>query len=507
LVKDAKVTPKRGRTVNIPVEESFTLPAGQTHYRFPLQQGEGNKELQFVAYLKSPAFPLKKATACKLKMSYTYGADDPYELKFIPLDSAEAGFKSIRVEWRSAVEEEAVVLENLPVPDFPARKSWADFQVFPDKNGKPTDLLYNIENELNWLDSIEKYGRVAAEITSDWRRNPSGKLFCFADDTYLSESSFERLNNQDLPEHGETVEFYKIERRGKFQGRNVTFLNRSPRKLFSRKFYFSLFTIWNHGHSLSESDVPDHFRNAIFEGTQKIISIIESENMPDTLKEELFFFLCCLHKDAPGIVGSQLLDYVKDKKLLRWYHRNIAFAIGNAELPYQQELLENVIDPIDNEVLTRSITMEVLAIALWRSETLINKLTEEEFRTLSQNLYDCLKFDLTKVVNDGTKYQIATLCKHLELLLALLRSRDNENEMFKMIFFPNNDLTKKYVILIDEVAKIVNDEGIELNSRINLQIEKPEMFRNAPDLLYALRMYLTGDSEANTIVITRVAEQ
>jgi hypothetical protein len=192
---------------------------------------------------------------------------------------------------------------------------------------------------------------------------------------------------------------------------------------------------------------------------------------------------------------------------LRWYHRNIAFAIGNAELPYQQELLENVIDPIDNEVLTRSITMEVLAIALWRSETLINKLTEEEFRTLSQNLYDCLKFDLTKVVNDGTKYQIATLCKHLELLLALLRSRDNENEMFKMIFFPNNDLTKKYVILIDEVAKIVNDEGIELNSRINLQIEKPEMFRNAPDLLYALRMYLTGDSEANTIVITRVAEQ
>lgn len=94
LVKDATVTPQRGRTVNIPVEESFTLPAGQTHYSFPLQQGKGNKEMQFVAYLKSPAFPLKKATACKLKMTYTYGADDPYELKFIPFDSAEAGFKS-----------------------------------------------------------------------------------------------------------------------------------------------------------------------------------------------------------------------------------------------------------------------------------------------------------------------------------------------------------------------------------------------------------------------------
>ena len=55
-----------------------------------------------------------------LKMTYTYGADDPFELKFIPLDSAEAGFKSIRVEWRSASEGEAADIENLPIPDFPA---------------------------------------------------------------------------------------------------------------------------------------------------------------------------------------------------------------------------------------------------------------------------------------------------------------------------------------------------------------------------------------------------
>ena len=44
-------------------------------------------------------------------------------------------------------------------------------------------------------------------------------------------------------------------------------------------------------------------------------------------------------------------------------------------------------------------------------------------------------------------------------------------------------------------------------SRISLQIEKPEMFRKTPDLLYALRMYLTGDSGANTIVITGVSDE
>ena len=225
--------------------------------------------------------------------------------------------------------------------------------------------------------------------------------------------------------------------------------------------------------------------------------------MPDTLKEELFFFLSCLHKDAPGIVGTRLIDAVKDKKLLRRYHRNIAFAIGSAELPWQQELLEKVINPIDNEGLTRSITMEILSIALWRSKGLINQLTEDELGVLNLNLYGYLQ----EVVNDWKGYQIATLCKHLELLLALLRSRGLEDEGFKTIFAPDNDLTQKYVALVDDVSRIVIDGDIELKSRISLQIEKPEMFRKTPDLLYALRMYLTGDSGANTIVITGVSDE
>ncbi|RCW94164.1 DUF2357 domain-containing protein [Marinomonas foliarum] len=542
LVKDATVTPQRGRTVNIPVEESFTLPAGQTHYSFPLQQGEGNKGLHFVAYLKSPAFPLKKATACKLKMTYTYGADEPYELRFIPLNSAEAGFKSIRVEWRSASEGEAADLENLPVPDFPARKSWSDFQQFPKEDGKSfSDLLdwccskiaglndlisFDYEQEFKSILNKRKVGYLEWGTT-----DRTGKYYCRVnvegESVFCHSSEFIEAVDENSLYEGCSVYLDVFTNEKGPSGSNISFSESLPSRLrekakdtinrklsrtleHAEKGIFSLrfpaLTIWNHGHSLSESDVPDHFRSAIFEGTQKIISIIESDNMPDTLKEELFFFLCCLHKDAPRIVGTRLLDAVKDKKLMRRYYKNIAFAIGNAELPYQQKLLENVIDPIDNEGLTRSITMEVLSIAFWRSKTLINKLTKEDLVALSGGLYGCLEFDIHKVVNDGKGYQIATLCKHLELLLALLRSRRIEDEEFKIIFAPNNNLTKKYVTLVDDVSRIVIDSDIELKSRISLQIEKPEMFRNTPDLLYALRMYLTGNAGANAIGITSVSD-
>jgi hypothetical protein len=103
--------------------------------------------------------------------------------------------------------------------------------------------------------------------------------------------------------------------------------------------------------------------------------------------------------------------------------------------------------------------------------------------------------------------QLATLCKHLELLLALLRTRESDDKKSQTLLAPNKKLTKRYVDLIDDISKVVIDNNIELKSRISLQIEKPEMFRDTPDLLYALWTYLTGDSGANTIIITGISDE
>lgn len=59
--------------------------------------------------------------------------------------------------------------------------------------------------------------------------------------------------------------------------------------------------------------------------------------------------------------------------------------------------------------------------------------------------------------------------------------------------------------LVDDVFRtVIND--IKLKSRRSLQIEKPEMFRNTPDILYALRMYLTVDLGVNTIAIMSISD-
>ena len=121
-------TPRRGVKTRIPIDKEFTLPPGKRVLTFPLAQGSDEHQLEFVAFLRSPALPLVQKEKCRLELTYEYGADDPYVLTFVPLT---AGFHPIRVEWRSIHDLPPVDLDSLPVPPFPEIKTWADLKHWP----------------------------------------------------------------------------------------------------------------------------------------------------------------------------------------------------------------------------------------------------------------------------------------------------------------------------------------------------------------------------------------
>ena len=99
------------------------------------------------------------------------------------------------------------------------------------------------------------------------------------------------------------------------------------------------------------------------------------------------------------------------------------------------------------------------------------------------------------------------LTLELELLLALLRTRASDDEKIKMILSPEKELTKEFIKIIDRITNKVMMNNIKLNSRIALQLDKPKAFTTNPYLLYALKMYLTCDSGANTIQITGITDE
>lgn len=444
LVNEATVTPFHNQAVAIPVEGVFTLPAsGTTEYSFPIQQGEGSKRLEFVVHLSLPNEPLKKSMDFDLKMTYTYGADSPYNLTFIPLQPESAGFKSINADWIPASELKESDPAEMLVPNFPPPHNWLEFYKFPKKNSSETsDLIYWISGSLK---ALERYSGSAIQK--------------------------ERL-----------VKRFKALR-------------------------FPVLTVWNYGNSLSDMrGIDEESARDIEHSIMYAESLLEGIGESDELGKEIAFILSCLHKDTPELVREMLFLVVNSNYAgeLAKYHRNVAFAIGDAKLPWQRELLVKSLDRAwgDSNKTQESVSMSILGIAFWRSEDLIRLMTLEGLETLSVSLYRCIKDDLRE--NLSQPWNRDRLMRHLELLLALLRGRGNDGEGYSTFLAPNEKLTKQYVDLIFEVLDATTANDIKLESRIDFGFgdDKPEAYHNTPDIIYALYVYLTGDLGKSTITIT-----
>ena len=100
---------------------------------------------------------------------------------------------------------------------------------------------------------------------------------------------------------------------------------------------------------------------------------------------------------------------------------------------------------------------------------------------------------------------VRATAESLELLLGLLRTRASTNHDIRMLLQPQQKIAKELAKQVERVMEIVARAKVSLFSRVQLNIQKPAGDRT-PDLLYALRLFLTGDDGANAIHITSVSD-
>ena len=444
VVKGATIIPLKGERIRVPVEKPFTLPAGQPYFSFQLLQGSKGQAIKYRAFLKSPAFPLANDTVCTLKMIYTYGADDPYSLKFVPLDIERSGFRSVNVEWREIGDVDGF---DLNFPRFPQRHSWDYFERYPKKDSADTSNL------LEWL--------------------------------------------------GETLDHFPILERWISEG---TLEDSTARKL-RKRIRFPVLTIWNQEHSLSDEDAPDWFRNKIRNGVDDALCLMRRKGVPRDLKIELVFFLSCLHRDAPRQISVWLLESLKKTELLEDFYRHIAFALGDCSQDWQEKILKECIASLDSNCSEiADLVIQVFGLAMWRSEGLFVKLNYDELMTITNLTLEKLEKSLDSFDSRYKKkhYYDNFDVVRFELLFALMRTRGANDKKIKDIFVPGNEISAKIVKIIDEIVVKISGKNIDFNSFLKIKLDKPKSFYKTPDLLYALRMYLTGESGANAIQVTEV---
>lgn len=509
----------------VKIENHFLIPYGVKELSFPLTFGD--EKINYKAYLSSKDFPYTQNIECLLNLTYDYERENPYELIFKPLNKE---YKEINVEWKQQSYNDI----ELPIPNYPEKKSWEEFTRDPKRDGSGySDLLDWILERVALLENIDEVPQFYIEneqkkkegYFENWGgTDRNNQPYCFVNvngESIFCHSNFFQYKNFDYTnvKQGDKVfldiKYNKI--RNNYIGSNIVFAENMENclellridygnKTIDQKvkpiikaiksIKYPLLTVWNN-HSLSDVDTPDYFRELMLTYINLSLSYMSNKNLPIDFKKELFNFLSHLHQDMPIQIANTLVKYSTDLQ----YSNNLALSIGNSNLEWQEKILKNIFNHFNKHKNVERV-FDILAIALWRSETLINKISQENIEKIIYNLISIMKKDFISLTQENNNRNIGKLVKKLELLLGILRARNNFD-----FLYPHEALTLQYIETLDKIIKYTIDNKINIKTRIQLDIDKPESFNNVPNILYALRVYLTSDTgAANSIKVLGVSD-
>ena len=504
------VKPIRGISIPIPVDEDFTLrTTGKTFYPFPLFQGENADELGFSARLDSPAFPLKEDVVCKLNLTFEYGADEPYKLVFAPIDNS---FPPVRATWRRTS-----ISTDSPAPEYPTPMSWADLRRAPKPDSSETsDLIDWVLKAIAHLDGDlfirpkPSKTRTTGEITSYWREDKDGAYYTFVqsddadEDVFIHESKFVSGISYDDFEEGDGVSFELQERGGKYSGWKVAGvdykeqpqstrlkgLNDSATQIviknIHKRLYFPIIQAWRDGRSISDAGCPLEFSDAMRVKIEYLASLLQHEEVPPLIQREVVFLLACMHKDMPNECVQWIAEQVENGTIRDV--QAVGFALGDVSEHWQEYALSKLVTH------PKSDSLRVFAYAIWREQHFVEKFTLSELQ------------DILTALQKAMMQATSASAWPLELLLGLLRTRASSDPEIKMLLQPHQKITKELAKQVERVTEIAAQSNVTLFSRVKINLPpRPEGDRT-PDLLHALRLYLTGDDGAHAIHVASISD-
>lgn len=510
------INPTRGKVTPIDVEESFVLPAGKRRYQLPLFVGENEDELGYSAVLESPSFPLAGDLTCDLSMTFTYGVDQPYCLIFKPRDKSIA---PIRVKWSKTKED---VVTDAPAPAYPHPMTWEELRHWKDAQGNDTDLLHwIIESLRNWEGKIPEKCRV--QLTQPWKRKQDEKgrayWYTFAQTTdqrecYCNTGNFVsgkvESPNDAFPKESYLYCFIRKTQRGLsalsisvneddvvVSNETKCILARYRERSLQNRISFA----FSDGRSLRDADCPEEFKQDF----EKVFSSVVEKLPKDLLGGRMRFLQACLHKDAPDECVKWIYRQIERGRISD--KRAVGFALGDVAECWQKDIMNEMCRRMDDDAL------RVFAYAIWRDERFVEKFSSVECKSILRRLVEMLKSirpcparkpkDEKYAVRDW----IRAVAEPLELLLGMLRTRASANDDIRMLLQPHQKITKELARQVEKVAEIIADSNKVLYSRVQLVNLPPKQEGDrTPDLLYALRLYLTNDVGANAIRITGISD-
>ena len=88
----------------------------------------------------------------------------------------------------------------------------------------------------------------------------------------------------------------------------------------------------------------------------------------------------------------------------------------------------------------------------------------------------------------------------------MLRTRESSDETLRMYLQPGQDITISFEESVNRLVENALKYGYSYSSRLKLDVSTRSDDDRTPDLLYALRVYLSGDDAASAIRVTGIVD-
>lgn len=307
-------------------------------------------------------------------------------------------------------------------------------------------------------------------------------------ESYTGRYRAENIHDEDRgPYQPERAYVAKRIRRGDFP----------PSNLYNGRASFLLHTVFGAGNSVTQADAPPAL-TAAFEDAKESWLRIYQRCSDSQVGGAIFALmsLCAADLGAPYymIANAKLDDIMAHPELP--LPDNMGYALGACSSDEECALLERFLCLGENNPLR---TIRLLSKAAWGNPDFMmnvdKRLLLDYFDIATENLkWMCSE----KKFGQRDRKKI-TAC--LEYILAVYRLRSLGDESLNRYLSYNEPIVQKLYRLLEVMVDAIIDGSLEIRSFLRLDILDKGIYRNVPDLLYALLVYVTGDDGAGDIRI------
>ena len=259
--------------------------------------------------------------------------------------------------------------------------------------------------------------------------------------------------------------------------------------LCNGRFHFLMITLFTGRKYITDYDCPlelkDAFNNSI---KNWLMMFIKCDD--DWKRMRIFNLISLVASD----IGENY--YILAHKYLEEYKNGygklpdyIGYALDNGTSEHQQSLLNDILSLKEEKVVC------ILSKGLWGNEDLIKNIPIDITLNFFDVAVDYLGVLLNEVKNDKRKAKDITMC--LEYVLCVFRLRSyNDSDLNRRLSLNNNKVKKLY-----RYVESLIENKIEIHSFLSLEIKNKGVYKDVPDILYALLLFITGAEGAGDIKI------